>query len=279
MHVSLWKKPAVVAVAALTALVGAACGPQPGSTEAPDKQPGVLELLASDLKGSLRKTVDTTTRTDSVTLTMKGTMGGQLVSMQGVLDLGDPIKAEMTTTNPEGTTVTMRMIGTVVFVEIPAETRGKLGGKRWMKMDMAAVAGGKAGADVGKQFEEMDPVRQAKTLLAIEGTTVVGQETVNGASTVHYTVTTPVPTYLAQIDSKRRTETEQTLAAQGVKELKLDLWVDEQYRPRRGGIVMGKMGDIVIDYTDYGKSVAIETPPAAQTADVAEMLGSLTADI
>ncbi|MEU4471226.1 hypothetical protein [Micromonospora sp. NPDC023888] len=276
MHVSLWKKTAGVAVAALTAFAGAACGPQTGSTEAPDKQPSVLELLASDLKGSLQKTVDTTTKTDSVTLTMKGTMGGEKISMQGVLDLGDAAKAEMTMTDPEGTTVTVRMIGAVFFVEIPAEDRASTGGKRWMKMDLTAVAGDKAGADFAKQFEDMDPIKQVKTLLAIEGTTVVGQETVNGAATVHYTVTTPVSAYLAQIDSKMRTASEQALAAQGVKELTIDLWVDEQYRPRRAGMVMGKMGDMVIDYTDYGKAVAVETPPAAETADLAEMLKGLT---
>ncbi|MGC4814139.1 hypothetical protein ACLQ29_26705 [Micromonospora sp. DT228] len=273
---ALWKKTAVVAVAALTALAGTACGPQPGSTEAPEKQPGVLELLASDLKGSLQKTVETTTKTDSVTLTMTGTMGGQKISMQGVLDLGDTPKAEMKMTDPEGTTVTVRMIGAVFFVEIPAEGRANTGGKPWMKMDLSAVAGNKAGAELGKQFDDMDPVKQIKTLLAIEGTTVVGQETVNGAPTVHYTVTTPVETYLAQIDSKRRTETEQALAAQGVKELKIDLWVDEQYRPRRAGLGMGKMGDMVIDYTDYGKAVTIEAPPAAETADLAEMLKGLS---
>lgn len=235
-------------------------------------------MLASDLKGSLQKTVDATTRTDSVTLTMTGTMGGDNISMQGVLDLGDPVKAEMTTTNPKGTTITVRMIGGMIFTEIPAETRARVGGKRWMKLDMTALGGEKAGTDFAKQFDDMDPIKQVKTLLAIEGTTVVGQETVNGAATVHYTVTTPVATYLTQIDSKRRADTEEALAAQGVKELKIDLWVDEQYRPRRAGMHMGKMGDMMIDCTDYGKAVAIETPPPAETADLAEMLESLTID-
>ncbi|MET8041794.1 hypothetical protein ABZU25_13130 [Micromonospora sp. NPDC005215] len=276
MHVSLWKKTAGAAVAALTAFAVAACGPQTGSAEAPDKQPTVLELLASDLRGSLQKTVDTTTKTDSVALTMKGTVGGQSISMQGHLDLGDTAKAEMTMTVPEGTTVAVRMIGPVVFVEIPAEQRASTGGKRWMKMDMTAVAGGRAGTEFAKQFEDMDPIKQVKTLLAIEGTTVVGQETVNGAATVHYTVTMPASAYLAQVDAKMRAATEQALAAQGVKEIKLDLWVDEQYRPRRVSIVMGKASDMVIDYTDYGKAVTIATPPAAETADLAEMLKGVT---
>ncbi|MFI6780695.1 hypothetical protein [Micromonospora sp. NPDC050276] len=271
---SLWKKPAVVAVSAFTAFVVSACGVTSGSSEAP-KQPSVLELLASDLKGSLQKTVDTTDKTDSVTLTMTGTMGGEKISMQGALTLGgDPLKAEMTMTNAKGTT-TVRMIGAVIYAEIPAEGRKATGGKRWMKMDMTGL-GEMTGTNFAKQFEDMDPIKQVKTLLAIEGTTVVGQETVNGVPTVHYTVTTPVATYLAQVDAMHRNATEQALTAQGVKELKIDLWVDEQYRPRRAGMVMGKMGDMAIDYTDYGKAVTVETPLAAETTDLAEMLEGLT---
>ncbi|MFF4879233.1 MULTISPECIES: hypothetical protein [unclassified Micromonospora] len=270
---SLWKKTAVVAVSALTALAVSACGAKSGSSEAP-KQPSVLELLASDLKGSLQKTVDATDKTDSVTVTMTGTAGGEKISMQGVLDLGDPLKAEMKTSDPDGTTTTVRMIGAVVYVEIPAEDRASTGGKRWMKMDLSAV-GEQAGMDFTKQFEDVDPIKQVKTLLATEGVTVVGQETVNGAPTVHYTVTTPVTTYLGQVDAKLRADVEKGLAKQGVKEIKIDLWVDEQYRPRRAGMVMGKMGDMVVDYTDYGKAATIETPPAAETADFAEMLKGL----
>ncbi|MEU8210725.1 hypothetical protein AB0B85_16185 [Micromonospora sp. NPDC049044] len=274
MNVALWKKTAGLTIAAVTAFAGAACSPQTDSTEASDKQPSVLELLASDLKGSLQKTVDSTAKTDSVALTMKGNVNGQSISMQGHLNLGDPAQAELRMTVPDGPEVTARMIGPVVFVEVPAAQRATTGGKRWMKMDMTAMNGGKTGTDFAKQFDDMDPIKQVRTLLGIEGTTVVGQETVNGATTVHYTVTTPVATYLKQIDAKMRAASEQAFTAQGVKEIKLDLWVDEQYRPRRVSLVMGKVSDMVIDYTDYGKTVTIEAPPAAETADLAEMLKS-----
>ncbi|MBQ1030251.1 hypothetical protein KBX26_09595 [Micromonospora sp. C97] len=270
---SVWKKPMLVAVSALSAFAISACGVTSGESEAP-KQPTVLQLLASDLKGSLQKAVDTTNKTDSVTVTMTGTMGGEKISMRGVLDLGDPLKADMTMTDAKGTTTTVRMIGAVVFTEIPEEGRARTGGKRWMKMDLSGL-GELTGTGFTKQFENADPVKQVKTLLAIEGTTVVGQETVSGVPTVHYTVTTPVATYLAQIDAARRDVTEQALAAQGVKELTIDLWVDEQYRPRRAGLAMGAMGDMVIDYTDYDKAVTIESPPPAETADFAEMLKGL----
>jgi hypothetical protein len=271
--VSLWKKTAVVTVSALTALTASACGVTSGSSDAP-KQTSVLELLASDLKGSLQKTIDATDKSDSVTLTMTGTAGGQKISMQGALDLGDPVKAEMTMADPDGSKTTVRMVGAVIYVEIPAEDRADMGGKRWMKMDLTAVSE-QAGANFSKQFEDMDPTKQVKTLLAAEGVTVVGEETVNGARTVHYTVTTPVATRLGQLDAEMRATVEKQFATAGVKEIKVDLWVDEQYRPRRAGMVMGTMGDMVVDYTDYGKAVTIETPPPAETTDFAGMLQGL----
>jgi hypothetical protein len=270
---SLWKKSIVLAVSALTALAVTACGSKPGSSDVP-KQPSVLELLASDLKGSLQRTIDTTDKADSMAMSMEGTAAGEKISMQGVMDLRDPVKAEMTTATPDGTPTTVRMIGTVFYVEIPEADRASTGGKRWMKLDLAA-AGAQAGMDFTKQFEDIDPTKQVKTLLATEGVTVVGEETVNGARTVHYTVTAPVATYLGQLDAKMRASVEKELAKQGVKEITIDLWVDEQYQPRRVHMVMGTMSDLTIDYTDYGKPVNIETPTPAETTDLAEMLKGL----
>lgn len=267
------KKSVAVAVSALTALAVSACGTTSGGSDAP-KQPSVLELLASDLKGSLQKTAEATTKSDSVTVSMTGTAGGEKVEMKGVIDLGDPVKAEMTTKDPKGASTVVRMIGGVVYVEIPAEDRADMNGKRWMKMDLSE-AGKQAGMNVGKQFEDIDPTKQVKTLLATEGTKVVGQETVNGAATVHYTVTVPVATHLQQMDAKLRAGVEQQMTKMGVKEIITDLWVDEQYQPRRAAMKMGPLGDLVMDYTDYGKAVTVEEPPAAETLDFAEMLKGL----
>lgn len=272
---SVWKKTGVVAVSAFTAFAMAACGSTSGSSPEAAKQPSVLELLATDLKGSLQKTVETTDKSDSVSLTMQGTVAGEKMSMTGVLDLGDPMKAEFTVDDPaEGSKTTIRMLGQVIYVEIPAEDRADTGGKRWMKLDLSA-AGEQAGMDFSRQLEEMDPIKQVKTLLATEGVTVVGEETVNGAATVHYTVTTPAATYLAQVDASMRADAEKELTKQGIKEVKIDLWVDEQYRPRRVAMDMGTVSDLTVDYTDYGKPVTIEAPAPEETTDLAEMMADL----
>ncbi|WP_416901640.1 LppX_LprAFG lipoprotein [Micromonospora echinospora] len=270
---SLWKRSTVLAVTAVTAFAVTACGSESGSPDAP-QQPSVLKLLASDLKGSLQKVVDTTDKAESVTVKMEGTAAGEKMSMQGVIDLGDPVKFEMTVPGEDGKPATVRMIGTVVYTQVPEAERASAGGKSWIKMDLSAV-GEMAGMDVTKQFDDMDPTKQVKTLLATEGVTAVGEETVNGAATVHYTVTSPVATYLGQLDAEMRKGVEQELAKHGVKEVKIDLWVDEQYQPRRARMVMGAMSDLTIDYTDYGKPVTIETPAPADTTDLMEMLKEL----
>ncbi|MEU7917211.1 hypothetical protein ACGFIP_15550 [Micromonospora zamorensis] len=276
MYVAFGKKSVAVAVSALTALAVSACGTTSGGSDGSDapKQPSVLELLASDLKGSLQKTAEATNKSDSVTVSMTGTAGGEKVEMRGVIDLGDPVKAEMTVKDPKGAPTVVRMVGAVVYVEIPAADRAEMNGKRWMKMDLSA-AGEQAGMNFGKQFEDIDPTKQVKTLLATEGTKVVGQETVNGAATVHYTVNTPLATHLEQVDAKLRAGVEQQMTKMGVKEITTDLWVDEQYRPRRAALKMGPLGDLMMDYTDYGKPVTVETPPTADTLDFAEMLKGL----
>jgi hypothetical protein len=271
---SLLKRTGVLAVSALTALAVTACGTESGSSETA-KQQSVLELLATDLKASLQKTVESADKAESVTLTMQGTMAGEKLSMQGTVDLRDPVKAEMKASDTDGSSTTIRMIGTAIYVEIPEEDRADTGGKRWMKIDVSAAAG-QQGQDYSRQLDEVDPVRQVKTLLGMEGTTVVGEETVNGVKTVRYTNTSPVAAYLGQLDAEARESAEKAMAEQNVTEVKLDLWVDEQYQPRRAHMVMGAAGDLTVDYTDYNKPVTIEAPPAAETTDLAEMLAGLT---
>ena len=268
------KNAAVLSVSALTALALAACGSEAGPSSNESKQPSVLELLASDLKGSLQKIANNTDSVDSVSVKVEGTAGGEKLTMQGAMDLRDPVKAEMTVTDATGTTKTVRMIGTAFYVEVGPEERADLDGKRWVKMDLSA-ASAQAGMEFTKQFEDIDPAKQVKTLLATEGITVVGEETVNGVRTVHYSVTAPLTTYLGQLDAEARKTVEQELNKNGIKDVKVDIWADEQYLPRRTRVVMGTISDITVDYTDYGKPVNVEAPPASETVDLLEMLKNL----
>ncbi|GAA4436002.1 LppX_LprAFG lipoprotein [Phytohabitans houttuyneae] len=271
---SLRSKVAVLAAAALPVLGLAACGGDSGSgTPSAPQEQGVLAMLVADAKGSLAKAVDKATKAESVTMKMDGTAAGETFKGEGTLLYGKDPKAEFSM-EAAGTATKMLIIGSVIYIEVPEADRAEMDGKRWMKMDVSA-AGEQAGSGFAKQMDDIDPVRQVKTLLAAESVTVVGEETIDGVKTVHYTVTNPLATYLGQLDADMRAATEKELSKAGIKEIKTDLWVDEKYQPRRVHVVMGSISDITVTYTDYGKPATITAPPAAEVFDFAEMLEGL----
>ena len=61
----------------------------------------------------------------------------------------------------------------------------------------------------------------------------------------------------------------------GVKEVKTELWIDEQYQVRRARSFLNDANDFVVNFTDFGKPVTVDVPPAAETADFAELLKGL----
>lgn len=269
---SRWKNSALLTASALALLGLTACASKDPSP-ATEEKPAVLALLASDPKGSLQKTMDATSKAGSVTLAMKGTAAGESVNGRGVVVLGSELKAELTMEDAKSGPTTVRILGTVFYVQIPAAEQAKMAGKKWMKMDLAAA--GAPTAALTRQFEDIDPVKQLKTLLAGDAATVVGEEAVGGVQTVHYTVNTPVATYLAQLDAEARAAVEKGVTEKGIKEIKTDLWVDEQYQLRRARAVMGELSDVTVDYSDYGKPATVEAPPAAETADFADLMKGL----
>jgi hypothetical protein len=266
-------KAATLATAALAVIALGACGSNPAAPTSPQQQ-SVLALLASDVKGSLQKVVDSATKAKSVTVKMSGTAAGETFEGDGVLQYGKDPKAEFSM-QAAGTTMKIRMLGTVFYVSVPEAQRAQMEGKSWMKMDLAAAGGEAAGSAFTKQFDDMDPVRQVKALLAGDEVTVVGEETVNGVKTVHYTVTNPLATYLGQLDGDLKDGAQKELAKAGIKDIKTDVWVDEKYQPRRVHVVMGSLTDMTVDYTDYGKPVTVEAPPAAEVFDLAKVLEGL----
>ncbi|ABP56393.1 hypothetical protein [Salinispora tropica] len=272
---SRWKNIAVLAAATASVVAGTGCGPSTASQEAA-QQSSVLELLANDLKGSLQEAADRTSKVETVRATMVATGGPEEFEMQIAMDLRDSVSVEMVMAT-QGEVTTIRLIDSVMYMEIPETVRERNDGKRWMEMDFSAASG--TGLD--EQIRDADPVQQVKTLLELEGVTVVGEETVGGVPTVHYSVTVTTEEHLAllekqgELDSASLANAEDQLAEFGVAEIQTELWIDEQYWPRRARVTMGEMGLMTVDYTDYNEPVTIETPPAAETTDFAELLGDL----
>lgn len=275
---SRWKNIAVLAAATAAAVTVTGCGPSTVSQEAA-QQSSVLELLANDLQGSLQEAADRTSKVETVRAAAM-VSGAEDFEMQIAMDLRDSVSYEMVM-EMEGEATTIRLVDSVMYMEIPEAERERSDGKRWMKLDVSAAEG----MGIDEQMQNADPVQQVKTLLEIEGVTVVGEETVDGTPTVHYSVTATAEEHLAlleeqgKLDSVGQANAADQMAEFGVTEIKTELWIDEQYWPRRARMTMGEMGVMTVDYTDYNEPVTIEAPPAAETADFADFLGNLAEEL
>lgn len=266
------RKAAVLATASFTAFALAACGSEPGAGGAAQKA-NPLEQLINDATGSLRRTVDDTKKANSVAFTMTGTIAGQTMDAKGRMAFVDPIKAEMTVNDPKEGETTVRIIGSTFYVAIPEAERAEMDGKKWLKMDLSGL--GANSDELTRQFQNMDPVKGVETLLNGKSVTVVGEETVDGVRTVHYSAVGTVESYLELQDEATRKSVQEQFTKAGVTEIKADAWVDEKYQPRRVHMVMGSVGDFTMNYTDYGTAVAVEVPPVSETLDFKEMLDGL----
>lgn len=275
---SRWKNVTVLTVATVSAIAVAACGPSTASREA-SQQSSVLELLANDLQGSLQEVMNRSSKVETLRAKMV-TTGPEDFEMQMVMDLRDPVSYELVM-EMEGEPITIRLIDTVMYMETP-EAERESNDERWIKMDLSSAFASAMGLE--QQLQEVDPVKQVTTLLEIEGVTAVGEETVNGVRAVHYTLTTTPEEYLALqekeggLDAVDLADVAAQVDKLGVTEIKTDLWIDEQYWPRRAQVTMGEMGEMgvmTMDYTDYNEPVTIEAPPAAETTDLAELLQDL----
>jgi len=263
---------AVVSIGALA--LGAGCGTKadnPQSKESTQQNTG-LASLRDDVLASLKKSEETAGKAKSVAIAMEGTSGGQSIKAHGAVAFGDQIMAEIVSEEGTDGPVTVRVLDTVFYVQIPEAERATLGGKSWMKMDLTQF--GEESEELVRQFQDMDPTRQLKTLIASGEVKAVGEEKINGVDTVHYTATAPIATYLDQLEPSARAAVEKGFTDQGVSEVTTDLWVDADYQLRRAKSVMGNT-DFTVDYTDYGKAVNVEAPPAADTIDFSELMNQL----
>jgi hypothetical protein len=253
-------------------VMSAGCAAKPGASSAtPAKPVNVLELMAKDVSGSVRKTADNTNKITSVTVTMTGTAAGKTIEGHGSVAFDGQLRAEITMNTAVAGESTVRMLGPVIYVQLPADQRAELNGKSWLKMDLSQS---KDGADMAKQFNDMDPGKQVRALLDSGSIAAVGQEVIGGVPTVHYAGTVPIAKYLGQVDSASRPQVEKQLSDKGIGEIKLDLWVDEKYLPRRAHSVVGD-ADVTVEYSDFNKPVSVVAPPASDTVDIQDLMKDL----
>jgi hypothetical protein len=153
------------------------------------------------------------------------------------------------------------------------------GGKTWLKIDLTDQAR-QAGFDLDtllNQSQQANPAEQTKMLTASKDVREVGEETINGVKTTHYTGSMTVEEALAKLDAKTRAELGKAYREMGGTKINFDLWADDQQLPRKLTTKVptaeGTMTMTMV-YLDYGKPVNVNPPPAEQVGDFKGLTGN-----
>jgi hypothetical protein len=152
-------------------------------------------------------------------------------------------------------------------------------GKPWLKVDVtkAAQQTGFNLDQVLNQVEKVNPAEQTKMFTASKDVRKVGEETIDGVKTTHYTGTVTLAEALKQFDATTQQKLQKVYSENANEKLNFDLWTDGDQLPRKlvskVASPKGENATVTILYRDYGKNVKVTAPPAA---DVQEFnLGNL----
>ena len=189
-------------VAALLAAASLALGGCAAGSEKSD----VLTLLRTESAKSLQTSLDKTEKAQSASFTVDGKSDGEQIKGKGTVSWGGTPQGVVTLDDAKDGPTEVRYTPTVVWFSIPEKERADMDGKEWMKLDLAAaakMAGNDADtkdalAEHARQLRDTDPSAQLRTLLADSKAKVVGDETIDGVKTVHFTGTQPLSVYLCR---------------------------------------------------------------------------------
>ncbi|MGI5377476.1 hypothetical protein ACQEV2_25195 [Streptomyces sp. CA-251387] len=250
-------------IALLTALTAlAACTSSHRSEDQDRARP------SSAVTAALRTVERATGQEGSARVKSTTTMGSTLsMKAHGTLLWGDGLTGTLRITYTGGTTAeTMRRLGTTsmearylpdaYYARMGETFAEKTGGKHWIKYaydDLEHLAGS-SGADLADQMRGTAPHTSVKLLLSSTDVRKVGEETVSGERTSHYSG---------------------TVQGEGATEQTVDIWVDDRdllvKKVEKGRTATGPLTQTAY-YSDYGVKGEVQKPPAGDTADLKELL-------
>ncbi|MFD7513680.1 hypothetical protein ACFV85_02560 [Streptomyces niveus] len=295
MTMSAWGRVGVSLTAvAVVAGVAGCQGGDSGSKKAGGSS--VTEVLTAAYEKTAAAKSAKVSMTMSMPQGMAGAAGGGDMEMSGVMGW-DPMMMDMTVTGsmmqaePDAPDeIRMLWVKNAMYMDMGAEAAKDMDGKRWMKLDLAAAAEASGDPAVTKELtggmENMnqDPAQQLALLLDSPNVKHVGSEKVDGLEARHYKGTLTVDEMLESnegldvLSAKERKDLLATIEKSGIEGYDTEVWVNEDDYPVKMIVGMDTpQGEVKIsaNYSDYGAKASVETPPAADTVDLFEMLGGL----
>ena len=278
----------VVAVAALSAATACSLAGD-GNASKGSAQPSGGGSTRADARSvaALRAVEEATARAGSARVRSTTAMGGMLdLKTDGALGWsGDPVGTLRITYTGGQLAEPMRSLGSAsmearllpdaYYAKVGAAFSQRLHGRHWIRYaydDLAALPGG-SGAYLTDQLRNTAPLQPVRLLLASGAVRRVGEETVGGRRTTHYSATvTP-----ASLTGKDAAGLKEQLQQARVTEETVDIWVDEHdllvKKVERGELSTGRMSSTAY-YRDYGTKISATRPPGADTADFKDLVSS-----
>jgi hypothetical protein len=184
-----------------------------------------------------------------------------------------------------GSTISEVWINDTIYMKAPQFASELSAGKTWFSMDLSNL--GAFGSSFSGEIDSLkntDPSQMLASMLASDNLADVGQQTINGVQTTHYSGTIDPATawesatakqYLtpAQIQQLKDLDT-----AAGASSEKIDMWVAANGLPAQVAIVDTTAAGTTsgqYEFTDWGQPVNITAPPASEVEDMSSMMSGL----
>jgi hypothetical protein len=159
--------------------------------------------------------------------------------------------------------------GDTVYVKVEA-LKDLLGStKPWIKIPLSEMGDSSEVNQYLAQIQQFDLANVTKLVTASQDVKSVGNESINGEDTTHYSGTFPVDAAVQLLPANEQEQARTNLAE--LKDVKFDVWVAADGLPRKLALNGQKEGatlDATLFFKDYNKPVTIETPPADQVGEL-----------
>ncbi|WP_405647352.1 hypothetical protein [Streptomyces sp. NBC_00019] len=297
---SVRRRGAGAAAAAMLLAGAVACSGGGEKNDATDTgaKTGKKRSVTQVITAAYKKTAEAKSARVNMTMSVPGADGGRM-TMSGIMGW-DPTLMDMTMKGsglaadadmPKNARIIWQ--NDVVYVDAGAAAAKEMDGKRWMKLDLGAVAeqAEKSGdKELTKELtgglEDMnqDPAQQLAMLLDSPNLKHVGSEKIDGADTEHYKGTLTVEEMMATnksldvLEPKERKELLAGMKKAGIKGYDTEVWVNEDDLPVRMDVGISSPEGTVemsMKLSDYGAKAEVELPPADETFDLMEMFKEL----
>jgi hypothetical protein len=274
--------PAAVMAVSLTGCMG--IGDNGGKGTPGNDGNGVALSAAQVVNKAASKTASVDSYKMSMRMTMAGKMGGRQQAMHmsgtGAYQLKPTLGFAMSFNTlhmggqslPGG--IQMRLVNRTIYMKMAALQK-MTGGKPWLKFSTAQLSK-RSGLNFDQYLsqakDQANPQTYTKMFTSSADVKKVGQQTVRGVQTTHYTGTVDLTKALDKVDVKNRKGVADQLKQ--LKKAKFDLFTDDQQLPRKivlHGSGAGMSYSTTMYYTDFGQPVHVAAPPAGETADGAKL--------